>query len=243
MQEWTLIGTASLPGTAESLSLYRSGDDFVIRLSGSGTELMSTRRHGSEDALGRLPFTQIANQRDATVLIGGLGMGFTVAAALESAGPNARIIVAELLPEVVDWNHGPLGQKSGRPLDDPRTTLHLGDVSELLKQATGRYDIIALDTDNGPEGLVAGKNDWLYSASGIAATMRALQPDGVIAYWSATSDPAFIKRLRRAGAKVFEKRVHAHGTKGTRHTIWLASPTGEYRNQELRRGLQDARRK
>jgi spermidine synthase len=221
MREWTLVGTAVVPGSETTLTLHQSSHDFVIRLAGSGTELMSTRRRGSEEALGRLPFAHIPNPENAKVLIGGLGMGFTLAAALHAAGRDACVTVAELVPEVVEWNRGPLGDKSGSPLKDPRIRLHIGDVTSLLRERTSNYDIIALDIDNGPEGLTSAENDWLYSQPGIATTRRALRPGGVIAYWSATSDPRFAKRLRDTGDKIFEERVHAHGKKGTRHTIWM----------------------
>lgn len=224
MQKWTQLGLAPLPDSDRALSLHQSKDDFVIRISGSGEELMSTRRHDSEDALGRLPFSEIENPRDASILIGGLGMGFTLAAALGCAGPEAQITVAELLPQVVEWNRGPLGERSGRPLDDPRTILHIGDVADLLRKQVSAYDIIALDIDNGPEGLTSQRNDWLYSHAGIASTTDALRPGGVIGYWSATPDRIFSERIARTGAGIVERSVHAHGNKGIRHTIWLVSP-------------------
>ena len=223
MQKWTQLGLAPIPNADKSLSLHQSKDDFVIRITGSGEELMSTRRHGSEDALGRLPFDEIENPKNASVLVGGLGMGFTLAAALGCAGPAAQVTVAELLPEVVQWNRGPLGERSGCPLDDPRTTLYAGDVTDLLRNTESAYDIIALDIDNGPEGLTADQNHWLYSNTGIATTCRALRPGGVIAYWSATPDKLFPERVTRSGARIIEKLVHAHGKKGVRHTIWLVT--------------------
>ncbi|MDG1960362.1 MAG: hypothetical protein P8K76_07950 [Candidatus Binatia bacterium] len=226
MQKWTQLGLAPLPDSDRALSLHQNEDDFVIRITGSGEELMSTRRHGSEDALGRLPFDEIKNSQEASVLIGGLGMGFTLAAALDTAGRGARITVAELLPQVIEWNRGPLGERSGRPLDDPRTILHAGDVTDLLRKKISAYDVIALDIDNGPEGLTSRGNDWLYSAAGISATTDALRPGGVIAYWAATSDRIFPERVARTGARIVERSVHAHGKKGIRHTIWLVSPLG-----------------
>jgi spermidine synthase len=221
MREWTLVGTATVPGSETTLTLHQSDRDFVIRLSGTGSELMSTRRRGSEEALGRLPFSHIPNPDNATVLVGGLGMGFTLAAALHAAGRDACVTVAELVPEIVTWNRGPLGEESGFPLKDPRTDLYIGDVTRLLLERVSQYDIIALDIDNGPEGLTSAENDWLYSPPGIAATRKALRPGGVIAYWSATSDSGFARRLRDTGDEIFEERVHAHGSRGTRHTIWM----------------------
>jgi len=222
MRHWTQLGEAPIPGTNKTLLLYQGKDDFSIKISG-GFELMSTRKHGSEDALGSLPCKRLKQAESARVLIGGLGMGFTLAAVLAELGPKAEVTVAELIPEVVDWNRGPLGDFSGRPLDDPRTRIHVGDVAKLLRKSRARFDVIALDVDNGPAGLTNSANDWLYSMSGIAAAQDALGPAGILAYWSADPDQAFHDRLRRCGFMVDEVTVFAHGKKGTRHTIWLAS--------------------
>lgn len=222
MRHWTQLGEAPIPGTNKTLLLYQGKDDFSIKISG-GFELMSTRKHGSEDALGSLPCKRLKQPESARVLIGGLGMGFTLAAVLAELGPKAEVTVAELIPEVVDWNRGPLGDFSGRPLDDPRTRIHVGDVAKLLRKSRARFDVIALDVDNGPAGLTNSANDWLYSMSGIAAAQDALSPAGILAYWSADPDQAFHDRLRRCGFMVDEVTVFAHGKKGTRHTIWLAS--------------------
>ena len=222
MRHWTELGIAPIPGTDQSLFLYQGKDDFFIRLSG-GQELMSTRKHGSEDALGRLPCERLGQVTAPRVLIGGLGMGFTLAAALAALGPDAEVTVAELILEVVEWNRGPLGDRSGRPLDDPRTRIHVGDVGKLLRRSRERFDAIALDVDNGPEGLTSRKNDWLYSNQGITAAQQALRPGGILAYWSAGPAGDFQDRLRRCGLLVEEISVHAHGKKGARHTLWLAS--------------------
>ena len=229
MRHWTLLGEAPIPGTDQSLRLYRGKDDFFIKIFGQASgshELMSTRKHGSEDALGALPCKRLRQPGAARVLIGGLGMGFTLAAALKIVGPRAEVTVAELLPEVVDWNRGPLGERSGRPLDDPRTRVHVGDVAKLLRRKRACFDVIALDVDNGPEGLTSRKNNWLYSAPGIAAAQDALSPGGILAYWSAGPDQGFHDSLRRCGFMVEEIAVRAHGNKGARHVIWLASVAG-----------------
>jgi spermidine synthase len=223
MRHWTLLGDAPIPGTSQSLSLYQGKDDFFFKISSGGGELMSSRKHGSEDALGALPCRRLPNRESARVLIGGLGMGFTLAAVLREVGSGAEVTVAELIPEVVDWNRGPLGERSGFPLDDPRTRIHLGDVAKLLRKKRGYFDVIALDVDNGPEGLTHSSNDWLYSTPGIVAAQDALTPNGILAYWSAGPDQAFHDRLRRCGFMVEEATVHAHGNKGARHTIWLSS--------------------
>lgn len=223
MRHWTLLGEAPIPGSGQSLSLYQGKDDFFIKISSGGGELMSTRKHGSEDALGALPCRKLKQPAAARVLIGGLGMGFTLAAVLKEVGPDAEVTVAELIPEVVEWNRGPLGERSGYPVNDPRTQIHLGDVVKLLRRRRTSYDVIALDVDNGPEGLTTSANDWLYSENGIIAAQRALRPEGILAYWSAGPDQAFHDRLRRCGFLVEEVTVFAHGRKGARHTIWLAS--------------------
>jgi spermidine synthase len=225
MRHWTLLGEAPIPGNNKTLLLYQGKDDFFITITG-GHELMNTRKHGSEDALGRLPCERLKEPAAARVLIGGLGMGFTLAAALRVLGPDAEVTVAELIPEVVDWNHGPLGDRSGRPLDDPRTSVHVGDVAKLLRKKRGCFDVVALDVDNGPEGLTSNSNNWLYTSAGIAAAQDALRPGGILAYWSAGQDQAFHDRLRRSGFMVEEITVRAHGKKGARHIIWLASVSG-----------------
>jgi len=222
MRHWTLLGEAPIPDSEQSLSLYQGKDDFFIKISSGGGELMSTRKHGSEDALGTLPCQRLSNRESACVLIGGLGMGFTLAAVLREVGPGAEVTVAELIPEVVDWNRGPLGERSGFPLNDPRTKVHVGDVAKLMRRKRGYFDVIALDVDNGPEGLTQSANDWLYSMPGIIAAQEALTSNGILAYWSAGPDQAFHDRLRRCGFLVEEVSVHAHGKKGARHTIWLA---------------------
>ena len=221
MRHWTELGEAPIPGTAQTLFLYQGKDDFFIKISGGG-ELMSTRKHGSEDALGSLPCQRLANPATAQVLIGGLGMGFTLASALKEVGTGAVITVAELIPEVVEWNQGPLGEHAGNPLNDPRSRVYVGDVAQLLRESKSGFDVIALDVDNGPEGLTKSANDWLYTSAGILAAQAALRPGGVLAYWSAGPDQAFHERLRRCGFLVDEVTVFAHGKKGARHTIWLA---------------------
>lgn len=221
MRHWTQLGEAPIPGSDKTLLLYKGKDDFSIKISG-GFELMSTRKHASEDALGSLPCKRLKQADKARVLIGGLGMGFTLAAVLKEVGPVAEVTVAELIPEVVEWNRGPLGDFSGRPLDDTRTRVHIGDVAKLLRGSRGCFDVIVLDVDNGPEGLTNRANDWLYTMSGIVAAQEALSPTGILAYWSADPDPAFHDRLRCCGFLVEEVSVFAHGNKGTRHTIWLA---------------------
>ena len=221
MRHWTQIAKAHIPKTDKTLMLFQGKDDFHIKISG-GIELMSTRQHGSEDALGRLPCEKIDNIDTAKVLIGGLGMGFTLAAVLASVGEKAEVTVAELIPEVVEWNRGPLGGYSGYPINDARTQIHLGDVAQLLRSNKSSYDIIALDVDNGPDGLTKNNNDWLYTTQGIYAARKALRPKGILAYWSAGLDKGFNARLKSCGLEVEETLVYAHGNKGAQHTIWFA---------------------
>lgn len=222
VRHWTQLGAARIPGSDRTLTLHGDKDNFYIRIAGGG-ELMNSRRHGSEDALGRLPCRRLKQRDSARVLIGGLGMGFTLAAALNELGPRAEVTVAELIPEVVEWNRGPLGDCSGRPLDDPRTRVHVGDIAELTASQPGFFDVIALDVDNGPEGFTSTTNDQLYSTPGITATARALRPGGSLAYWSAGPDRIFPARLRKCGLRVEEIFVRAHGKKGAKHVIWLAN--------------------
>jgi spermidine synthase len=222
MSNWTLLGEAQIPGTEQMIFLYQGKDDFSIKLA-RGQELMNSRKHGSEDALGELPCRRLKNAKDARVLIGGLGMGFTLAAALRSVGEKAEVTVAELIPEVVEWNRGPLGDRSGRPLDDSRTRVYVGDVVRLLKQSVQSFDVIALDIDNGPEGLTRSSNNWLYSLMGVATAQKALRPRGVLAYWSAAPDDDFHDLLKSCGLLVDQVHVYAHGNKGSRHTLWLCS--------------------
>lgn len=222
-KQWDLLDEAGIPGSEERLRLYRGKDDFFIKITSVSGELMSTRKFGSEVALGKLPCERIKNRNEARVLIGGLGMGFTLSAALGALGANAEVTVAELIPAVVEWNRGPLGERSGFPLNDPRTRVHVGDVGEVLRKNTNAFDVIALDVDNGPEGLTVKDNDRLYANAGILMAQQALKPGGVLAYWSAGPDPGFRERLRHCGFVVEEMQVYAHGRKGTKHTIWLAS--------------------
>lgn len=223
MARFEQIGSATIPGKGTELRLLQRNTEFSIKIAGTTGELMNSRLHGSEDALATLACERIAHVSAPRVLIGGLGMGFTLAAALGALGADAEVVVAELVPEVVDWNRGPLGGAAGYPVNDPRTRIHIGDVGQLLKDSPGTFDAIMLDVDNGPEGLTRKENDWIYSRAGLAAAQAALRPDGVVAYWSAGQDPTFTERLRSIGfaAEAVTVRAHKPG-KGARHVIWLA---------------------
>lgn len=223
MKRFVLLDTAPIPGTDGALNLFEYGDDFVIKIAGGdGGQLMNTRMHGSEDALAAIPCQQIAGRPQARVLIGGLGMGFTLASALQHLGADAEVEVAELVPGVVEWNRGALGAKAGHPLRDPRALIIQEDVAKVLQAAEQRYDAIMLDVDNGPEGLTQKGNDWLYSMPGLYQCARALRPAGMMAVWSSSADRAFSEKVRKAGFKGEAVQVYAHGNRGTRHTIWIA---------------------
>ena len=220
MKRVILLDTAAIPGGGE-LGLYEHGDDLVIKVMG-GQDLMSTRTHGSADALADLICPEVAGRERTRVLIGGLGVGFTLAAALRHLGPDAEVVLAELVPGVVEWNRGALGEHAGHPLRDERVTVHEVDVAVMLRAEVQAFDAILLDVDNGPDGLTQEANDWLYSRAGLNASYQALRPRGVLAVWSAGTDRAFTKRLGQAGFEVDEVPVRAHRGKGARHVIWVA---------------------
>ena len=221
MNRMVLIDVAPIPGGGE-LRLFAEGEHYSIKIAGGG-DLMSTRMHGSEDALARITCERIAGVANPRLLIGGLGMGFTLAAALTDLGARARIVVAELVPGVVTWNRGALGQHAGHPINDARVEVIETDVATVIKAAQSGFDAILLDVDNGPDGITQVGNDWLYAASGLAASMRALRANGVLAIWSAHGNRKFTERLRQCGFEVDEVPVRAHANKGARHLIWIAS--------------------
>lgn len=240
MKRFVLLDTAPIPGTTDSLCLFEYGEDFVIKIeSGKGGQLMNTRMHGSEDALAEIPARLLTSRTAQRVLIGGLGMGFTLASALKHFNADAEVIVAELVPGVVAWNDGPLGEKAGYPIRDPRALVDNRDVAEVLREAPAGFDAIMLDVDNGPEGLTADDNDWLYSAAGLAACARALRPSGILAVWSASADPRFSQRLSKAGFKAKAEQVYAHGSSGAKHTIWIARYVGRPEAQVTARKSRD----
>ena len=210
-----------MPGHGGELRLYRRGDEFSIKVVGRG-ELMNSRAHGSEDALAEQTCARLVNRISPQLLIGGLGMGFTLAAALRHLGDRAQVVVVELVPAVVAWNRGPLGEPAGYPLEDSRVSVREGDVARVLKLGQQAFDAILLDVDNGPEGLTRSQNDWLYGMNGLNAAYAALRPQGMLAVWSAGPDPDFVQRLHKVGFEVEELRVRAHGSKGARHIIWFA---------------------
>ncbi|HQX31744.1 MAG TPA: hypothetical protein PK735_12145 [Flavobacteriales bacterium] len=222
-----LLDTAQVPNNGGELRFHQRGEEFAIEVVGIQGDLMSTALHDSEDALAELSLNKVKNSKEATVLIGGLGMGFTLAAALKYTGPNAKIVVAELVPEVVKWNEGPLGERAGNPMNDPRSEVKVVDVLELIRASNGTYDVIMLDTDNGPVGLTQKSNNRLYSHRGLRSAYAALKPNGILAVWSTDPDAPFTKRLGMAGFRVEEIKVHAKGNKGTKHNLWFAKRGSE----------------
>ena len=188
---------------------------------------MNSRVHGSEEALAEMAFTRIVGHPAPRILIGGLGMGYTLAAALRGLGAEGRVVVAELVPAVVAWNRGHLAALAGHPLQDARVTIQEVDVAQIFRATRQAYDAILLDVDNGPEGLARRENDWLYARPGLEAAHAALRPAGVLAVWSAAPNQVFAQRLRRVGFTVDEVHVPARSAgKGRRHTIWLAGRAG-----------------
>ena len=222
MNPWITIGSATVPGSDTQLTLSQRNDDFAIRVSGIPGDLMNSRTHHSEEALAELACTRLNTTENARILIGGLGMGFTLAAALQSVAESAEVIVAELVPDVVEWNRGLLGQCAGRPIEDDRTQVHLGDVVDLLKDQSEKFDAILLDVDNGPEAMTNSDNEWLYSLKGLKTIFEKLRPEGIVTIWSARADQLFTTRLKKTGFNVQLRTVRARPGKGSRHTIFVA---------------------
>ena len=222
MTPWSLLDTAKIPGGGGELRLMQRGAEFSIML--GAIELMNSRLSGSEEALARLSCERIRDRQQPKVLIGGLGMGFTLRTALAELGPDARIRVAELVPAVVAWARGPMVGVFDKSLTDPRVSISEGDVGKLIRSGHGSYDAILLDVDNGPEGLTREANDSLYDLEGLSAARTALSPGGVLAVWSSAPNQTFTQRLRRTGFSVDEVRVRANGKRGgARHVIWIAT--------------------
>lgn len=221
MIPWTLLDTATLPGAGPELRLKRRGTEFSIML--GANELMNSRLSGSEEALATLVATRLAGRPTPRILIGGLGMGFTLRAALASFGADAEITVSELVPAVVSWARGPMAELFAGCLDDPRVTIVEQDVAQVIAESAGRYDALLLDVDNGPDGLTVAANDRLYDDGGLGQAKAALRSGGILAVWSQGPDRRFTQRLRHAGFSVEEEMVRAHrGRSGARHIIWLA---------------------
>jgi spermidine synthase len=222
MIPWLQIDTARVPGSDVELRLMRRGAEFSMML--GSNELMNSRLSGSEEALATLACRRIVAVKAPHLLIGGLGMGFTLRAALAVLGTDARIVVAELVPAVIAWAKGPMADIFGASLGDPRASIRVADVIEVIQSHPSAFDAILLDVDNGPEGLIRKANDALYDRKGLTAIHRALRPDGVLAVWSSGPNTSFSKRLRDAGFGVDEVAVRATTRRrGARHVIWFAT--------------------
>jgi spermidine synthase len=221
MLPWLHLDTAKIPGGGE-LRLMRRGSEFAIKL--GSNELMNSRLTATEQALATIACDKIRTRARPKILIGGLGMGFTLRAALIVLGPQAQITVAELVPEVVAWARGPMAELFGDSLTDPRVRIHEADVGDLIRASRSEYDAILLDVDNGPNGITRASNDRLYDPTGLAAAHAALRARGVLAIWSSTPDAKFTARLRKGNFDVVENPVRAKGPQGgAQHFIWTAT--------------------
>jgi spermidine synthase len=218
---WVHLDTAPIPGSTETLRLMRSGEDISIFV--GSAELMTNQDRGSEQALATLTCARLRDRPRPRILIGGLGMGFTLRAALDALGPSAQIVVAELIPAVTEWARGPLAHLHAGSLDDPRLDLRLEDVNRTIQSGRAQFDAILLDVDNGPEGLTQRSNNRLYDEWGLGRARFALRPGGILAVWSGAPNRKFKARLKRCGFEVDEQRVYASGRSGRRHVLWLAT--------------------
>jgi spermidine synthase len=221
---WVTLDTAQIPGSGEKLYLKQRGTEFSITL--DHNELMNSRLSGSEEALATIACERLGDNKAPQILIGGLGMGFTLRAALAALGPNARITVAELVPAVLVWAHGPMAGIFGACLTDSRVHIQETDVGQLIQSNASTFDAILLDVDNGPQGVTRKANDALYDLKGLSAARAALRPGGILAVWSSRPNPKFLWRARKAGFDVEEVKVRANGSGGgARHVIWIAART------------------
>lgn len=216
---WEVLGEATAPDGTR-LALARRGHELVILA--NGKSLMSNRMHGSEEALAAFGLKQLPDPIEPRVLVGGLGMGYTLRATLNHLPAAASVVVAELLPAVVDWNRGPLGPLAEFPLNDRRVTVAMGDVAETLRANAAGFDAVLLDVDNGPAAFTTDFNGGLYDNAGVATARAALKPGGTLAVWSAWDDRKFEQRLRYAGFAVSVEHVRARLKKGgPHHTIFV----------------------
>ncbi|MFH1131090.1 MAG: hypothetical protein V1754_07125 [Pseudomonadota bacterium] len=220
MKAWELVDSAPVPNSSSIMRLMRRGHELVIHV--DDRELMSNTVHGSEEALAELTCARLNDRQRSRILIGGLGMGFTLAAALRSLGSDAQVVVAEFVPAVVRWNWGLLGDVAGHPLIDSRVSVYEGDVDDLIRKPPALWDAILLDVDNGPMSLARATNDQLYSSQGLDRAFSAVKPYGILSIWSAAPDKPFARRFERAGFAVESIDLRSRGRQGgRRHLIWL----------------------
>jgi spermidine synthase len=221
MIPWRHLDTAQVPDGGGELRLMQRGDEFSI-MAGS-TSLMTSKRSGSEETLATLACERIKSREKPRLLIGGLGMGFTLRAALATLGPDAGVVVAELVPAVVSWAKGPMAEVFNNSLTDPRVRIEEKDVAKVIASAASEYDAILLDVDNGPEGLTRKANDRIYAQEGLRAARAALRPHGILAVWSSGPNREFTQRLHKCGFDVEQIKARANGARGGAwHIIWIA---------------------
>jgi len=197
--------------------------DGAISIRVGGVELMSTRQHHSEERLAELACAGLRERRRATVLIGGLGLGFTLRETLRHVASDAIVVVAELVPAVIAWNRDPVHRLAADVIDDPRVEIITGDVADVLAESRGRFDCVMLDVDNGASGLTAAANDALYVATGLGAVRAALKPRGRLAVWSAGDDRRFVARMEEAGFEVEVVKARTHPTGGSWNSIFIGT--------------------
>ena len=214
MKPWETLATATAPD-GSLFELQRHDGHYVIHA--DGYELMTSYAHSSEDAMMSLACPR--PPADACVLIGGLGMGYTLAATLDLMPPGGTVVVSEIVPEVVEWNRGPLGPLAGNPLDDPRVELVVGDVANVIRDNESRFDAVLLDVDNSVDSFTLARNAWLYTPDGLAAALRSLRPRGVLAIWSVGTEGMFERMLRRAGFTASTHRVRGRNKRGAHHSV------------------------
>ena len=218
MKKWNLLDQANMPD-GNTLSLHERDGRFTIRV--AGIDLMSTHQHASEEKLAELACAHIRTKPGARVLIGGLGFGFTLRAAMAAVSKDASLVVAEIMPAIISWNINPAFDLSVDLLTDPRVETLQRDVADVLKEEPGGFDSIILDVDNGPAALSTAANGMLYRRSGLLLAKNALRPGGVVGYWSASADPAFARLMNNAGFDVEMQKCRAHATSGGWHTLFI----------------------
>ena len=216
MKRWEELATATMPNGSR-IKLQRHDGNYVIRA--DGYDLMTSYSHGSEDAMMALACPRPAV--DACILIGGLGMGYTLAATLNLMPPGGTVVVSELVPEVVEWNRGPLGPLAGHPLNDSRTDLVLGDVADVIRNSNSRFDAVLLDVDNSVDSFTLARNAWLYTPEGLAAAHRSLRPRGALAIWSVGTEGIFDRRFRAAGFTASTHPVRGGDKRGGHYSVFV----------------------
>ena len=218
LKKWTTLDRALTPD-GKTISLHAHDGSYAIRV--DGIPLMSTRQHTSEEELAELACAHVRGIRRARVLIGGLGFGFTLRAALGAVAPDATVVMAEILAAVIAWNRNPAFPLAADALADPRVSVRQQDVGEVIREARGSFDSIILDVDNGPAALSTGGNGRLYDSAGLKNARAALRPAGCLAIWSVAPDPAFEKLMAQSGFTVEARRSRSHGGSGRWHTLLL----------------------